>query len=159
MVILLPKVCRTQAHRKNSEHRHICSYRFGQNHNNGAHTVLHRPHPGNARGEGERQYRGRDGFHGARKAERNHDSKCRHVHAMERPQYQHNRYPRSRRFHHGGRTCAASVGRRDFGVVCCRGRPVPVAHCEQADEAVQCAVPGFHKQIGQVRNQNLFVLK
>ena len=144
-----------ERHPQSQEHRHQRPHRLGQDDPHREDPLLHRPHPRDARRQGQRR-RGRvHGQHGTRARTGHHHRLGRHVLRVGRPRDQHHRHPRPRRLHHRGRALPAGARRRHPGAVRRRRRAVPVHHRRPADAALQGAVHRLREQVRPLRRQPL----
>ena len=145
----LPHAAQVHA-REDPEHRDHGPHRRGQDDDDRAHPLLHRPLPQDGRGP---RGRGHDGLDGAGAGARHHD----HVRGdhlrVGRPPHQHHRHARPRRLHRRGRALAARARRRDRAVRLRRRRRAAVRDRLAPGRQVPRAAHRLHQQDGPHRRE------
>ena len=134
--------------REDPQHRDHGPHRRGQDDDDRAHPLLHRPLPQDGRGP---RGRGHDGLDGAGAGARHHDHLRGHDGRVEGPSDQHHRHARPRRLHRRGRALAARPRRRDRAVRLRRRRRAPVRDGVAPGRQVRRAADRLHQQDGPHR--------
>ena len=134
--------------RPRPEHRDHGPHRRGQDHDDRADPLLHRPHPQDGRGA-----RGRrdDGLDGAGAGARHHDHVGGDDRGVARPSHQHHRYARARGLYGRGRAQPPRPRRRGGRLRLRRGRPAAVRDRLASGRPLQRPAHRVHQQDGSHR--------